>query len=181
MRSEVDVIMVGSGTALQDDPGLLPRNRRRPTAHRLVLDSRGRLSTSAKLLNDTWSELSVVATGESTSRRKQAAWQRHGAAVWPLPAKGGHLSLKALARRMGKEGWLHVLCEGGGGLAASLLREKLVDELVMIVAPVVMGGGSALPAFGEPGWLLNQAPRFKRIEQCELGQDMLLRLRPETT
>ncbi len=180
LRSEVDAVMVGCGTALQDDPGLVPRNRRQPTAHRLVVDSRGRLPASAKLLNDTWSTLSIVATGLSTSQRSRAAWQRRGAAVWPLPGKGGHLSLKALTRRMGKEGWLHVLCEGGGGLATALLREKLVDELVVIVAPLVMGGDSAVPAFGEPGWLLNQAPRFRRIEQRELGRDMLLRLRPET-
>jgi len=179
LRNEVDAIMVGSGTALHDDPGLVPRNSRRPTAHRVVVDSRGRLPVAARLLNDEWSGLSVVATGQGVSARKRAALEKEGATTWALRGKGGHVSLKALAQRMGREGWLHVLCEGGGGLVAALLRERLVDELVMIVAPVVIGGASAVPAFGQPGWLLRQAPRFKRIEQRELGQDMLLRLRPE--
>ncbi len=179
LRNEVDAIMVGSGTALEDDPGLIPRNRRHPTAHRVVVDSRGRLPATAKVLNDKWSGLSVVATGQETSQRKLEAWQRNGASVWRLREKGGHVSLKALASRMGREGWLNVFCEGGGGLATALLREELVDELVMIVAPVVIGGASATPAFGEAGWLLRQAPRFKRVEQRELGDDMFLRLRPE--
>lgn len=181
LRTEADAVMVGSGTALQDDPGLVPRGGRRPTAHRVVIDSRGRLPATARLLNDEWASLSVIATGQDVSPRKQAAWRRNGAAAWTVRGKGGHLSLKALAQRMGREGWLHVLCEGGGGLAAALLKERLVDELVMIVAPVVIGGAGAVPAFGEPGWLLKQAPRFTRIEQRELGQDMLLRLRPEYT
>ncbi len=181
LRNEVDAIMVGSGTALQDDPGLVPRNGRRPTAHRVVVDSSGCLPCTARLLNDDWSALSVVATGPNVSDRKRAGWEQQGATTWALRSKGGHVSLKALAQRMGREGWLHVLCEGGGGLAAALLQERLVDELVMIVAPVVIGGSSAVPACGEPGWLLGNAPRFKRVEQCELGQDMLLRLRPEYT
>ncbi len=179
LRSEVDAIMVGSGTALQDDPGLVPRNGRRPTARRVVVDSRGRMPLTARLLTDPWSALSVVAVGRGVSARKRAALEAHGAATWALRDKAGHLSLRALTQRMGREGWLHVLCEGGGGLAAALLRERLVDELVMVVAPVVIGGCSAVSAFGEPGWLLRQAPRFRRVEQCELGDDMLLRLRPE--
>ncbi len=178
LRSRVDAVMVGSATALQDDPGLIPRDGRRPTASRLVVDASGSVPATARLLNDQWSALSVLATGMETAASTVEDWQAHGASVWRLRGKGRHISLKSLVRRMGREGWLHVLCEGGGGLATALLREKLVDELVLFVAPIVVGG-EAVRAFGTPGWLLNRAPRFKRIEQRELGEDTMLRLRPE--
>ena len=179
MRSEVDAIMVGAGTAMQDDPGLLPRGRRRPTAHRVVVDSQGRLPMTTRLLCDDHADLTVMATTAACPAARCAAVAANGVDVWSLAARGGHVSLKRLLTRMGRAGWLHVLCEGGGGLAAALLRAKLVDELVMIVAPKVIGGRAAVPAFGGGGWLLKQAPRFERIEQRELGADMLLRLRPE--
>ncbi len=179
LRTEVDAVMVGSGTACHDNPGLIPRGRRRPTAHRLVVDSHGRLPVTAKLLSDAHTSLSVVATTKRCPAKRQAAYRAAGAALWTLPTRAGRVSLKALAGRMGREGWLHVLCEGGGTLAGALLREDLVDELVVIVAPIVIGGRSARPAFGEPGWLLNRAPRFERIEQRPLGQDILLRMRPK--
>ncbi len=179
LRSEVDAIMVGSQTVIADDPGLVPRNRRRPTAYRVVVDSQGQVPPAARRVRDDWSALSVVATTGEMAKRHGGAWAAHGAAVWSIPGKGGHLSLKSLLRRMGREGWLHVLCEGGGGLASALVREGLVDELVMVVAPVLLGGRARVSAFGGPGWLLGNAPRFRRIEQREVGQDMLLRLRPE--
>ncbi len=179
LRSEVDAVMVGSGTAMKDNPSLVPRNGRRPTAHRVVVDSRGRIPVGSRLLRDEWSALSVVALGPEVPDATRAAMEKHGAVTWALRQKAGHVSLKDLAQRMGREGWLHVLCEGGGGLAAALLRAGLVDELAMVVAPVVIGGRKAMPAFGEPGWVLRSAPRFKRVEQRELGDDMLLRLRPE--
>lgn len=179
LRSEVDAVMVGGATAVHDDPGLVPRGRRKPTAGRVVVDSRGQLPATAGLLNDAWSDLSIVATTNGVSRRSRDAWSRNGAAVWTIRSKAGRVSLPALVGRMGREGWLHVLCEGGGELATALLRERLVDELVVVLAPTVMGGASAIPAFGEPGWLLKSAPRFKWIERVPLGPDLLLRLRPE--
>ncbi|NQU41205.1 MAG: bifunctional diaminohydroxyphosphoribosylaminopyrimidine deaminase/5-amino-6-(5-phosphoribosylamino)uracil reductase RibD [Lentisphaerae bacterium] len=180
LRSGVDAIMVGAGTACADNPGLMPRNRRRPTAHRVVVDSSGRLPLKAKLLTDAYAPLTVVATTAACSLERQADYEGSGAAVWALPRKGHHVSLRSLVRQMGLAGWLHVLCEGGGELGASLLREGLVDELVVLVAPLVIGGQRARPAIGGSGWLLAQAPRFEPVEQRLLGEDVLMRLRPRS-
>jgi len=179
LRSGVDAIMVGSGTACADNPGLIPRNRRRPTAHRVVVDSTGRIPRRAKLLSDAYTDLTVVATTIAMPPRRRAMIEAAGAALWSLPSKQGQVSLRALTRQMGRAGWLHLLCEGGGELAAGLLREGLVDELVLLMAPLVIGGQGARPAFGGAGWLLDHAPRFEPIEQRLLGRDLLMRLRPQ--
>ena len=78
---------------------------------------------------------------------------------------------------LGRHGILHVLCEGGGAMAGSLIREGLVDEVLFMLAPVVLGGSGATPAIGGEGWPLNSAPRLNFTEVRRVGADVLVRAR----
>ena len=86
--------------------------------------------------------------------------------------------MRALLRKLGAGGALHVLCEGGGRLAAELLRAQLVDELLMFVAPKFLGG-DALPAVSG-GWKLAAAPAFELQSVARIGPDLLIRTKPRT-
>lgn len=98
--------------------------------------------------------------------------------MWRVAGASRQVSLKRLLRRLGKRGLLHVLCEGGGEVAHSLIRSDLVDEYLFFVAPRVLGGTKAVPAVGGRGWSLAGTPRL-RFTACErVGDDVMLRAVP---
>jgi len=86
-------------------------------------------------------------------------------------------SLKKILRDLGSRGIMHVLCEGGGELAGSLVRTGLVDEFALFVSPSILGG-DGFPMFGKNGWPLDKMPllHFQTLEKC--GKDVLIRALP---
>jgi diaminohydroxyphosphoribosylaminopyrimidine deaminase/5-amino-6-(5-phosphoribosylamino)uracil reductase len=86
-------------------------------------------------------------------------------------------SLEKIMRDLGNRGFLHVLCEGGGELAGSLVRAGLVDRFMFFMAPSILGGGG-VPMFGKKSWRLADMPRlnFQTLERC--GKDVLITAGP---
>jgi diaminohydroxyphosphoribosylaminopyrimidine deaminase/5-amino-6-(5-phosphoribosylamino)uracil reductase len=86
-------------------------------------------------------------------------------------------SLKKILSELGKQGVMHVLCEGGGELAGSLVRAGLVDEFALFVAPAMLGG-DGVPMFGQKGWPLTKMPllSFQTLEKC--GKDVFIQALP---
>jgi len=170
MRAQHDAVMTGIGTVLADDPEL---NCRLPgvdhaRAVRIVVDTRGRLPATSKLAQSAarqpvWCLVSDQAKASVSLR---------GVDVLGVPAGDGGLDLDAGLRILAAEGLTRVLVEAGGKLAASLLKGKLVDELLWYRAPSVMGDGhGAVAALGLAQ--LSDMPRFARQESIRLGDDVL--------
>lgn len=177
-RGRCDAILIGAGTAVQDDPGLLPARSSRSQPFRVIVDSCGRIPAHAGVLSDRAAPRTILAVTRACPASRRRVCAAGGARVLVLPSHGGRVSLRALLDRLGDMGVLHVLCEGGGDVAASLVREKLVDEFLFVVAPRILGGAMAVPAFGGPGWRLARAPRLRFVECRAWGRDMLLRAVP---
>jgi diaminohydroxyphosphoribosylaminopyrimidine deaminase/5-amino-6-(5-phosphoribosylamino)uracil reductase len=151
LRGMADAILVGSGTVLADDPQLTCRLKDRAGgAWRVVVDSRGRLPAAARILTDDFAERTIVATtaigAEALAERLPAPARP---SIWVLPpGADGHADLAALLGRLTADlDVMEVLCEGGGELAGSLLRARLVDRLVLFYAPVVLGDATARSGF----------------------------------
>lgn len=174
LRCQVDAIMVGAGTVIKDDPSLLPRPAKGRSPYRVIVDAAGRLPAGRRVFSDEAAARTILATTPRCPKQCRAAYAAKGVTVWVLPATGGGVSLPALMRSLHVLGVLHVLCEGGGELAASLLKAKLVDEMLLFVAPVVMGG-TGIGAVGGKGWALAEAPRLKIVETRMVGDDVLIR------
>jgi diaminohydroxyphosphoribosylaminopyrimidine deaminase/5-amino-6-(5-phosphoribosylamino)uracil reductase len=172
LRATADAIVVGARTARVDDPELACRRRGAAQPLRVIVDSRGGLPLDRRVLREG-AERTVIATTTACPARRREACARTGAAVWVLPAAGGHVSMPALLKRMGAEGWLHVLCEGGGELAAALIRARAVDRYVLFVAPTLLGAGGR-PAIGGAGWPLATAPRLRWTTCRPCGGDVML-------
>jgi diaminohydroxyphosphoribosylaminopyrimidine deaminase/5-amino-6-(5-phosphoribosylamino)uracil reductase len=151
LRSRVDAIIVGSGTALADDPELTARRGGRILHRpiRVLVDSGLRVPPSAKLYREgadrTW-----VLCGSRAGARRRKALEDLGARLFEVPMRAGKLDLKRAAAKLAREGLTEVLVEGGGSLAAALLRARLVDELHWFVAPRLLGGDGR-PSVGELG------------------------------
>ncbi|HVP28400.1 MAG TPA: bifunctional diaminohydroxyphosphoribosylaminopyrimidine deaminase/5-amino-6-(5-phosphoribosylamino)uracil reductase RibD [Myxococcota bacterium] len=166
LRARSDAIVVGSRTAMADDPELAARRGarvlRRPI--RVLVDSALRASPELRLFRDGHAALTWVLCAEDAPVARRRRLERAGARLLPVPRrgpeKGAPLDLRRALRRLAGEGLTELLVEGGGGLAAALLQDGLVDELHWFAAPVLIGG-DGVPALGALGVSrLAAAPRL---------------------
>jgi diaminohydroxyphosphoribosylaminopyrimidine deaminase/5-amino-6-(5-phosphoribosylamino)uracil reductase len=165
--------MVGIGTALADDPQLTvrdaPSNGRQPL--RVVVDSKGRLPASAAMLKEAGA--TIVATAGADVKRC-AALTAAGAEVVDT-GDGDGVDLDALLKALGKRDVVSVLVEGGAGLLGSLFDRQLVDKVVAVVAPVVIGGAGALgPVGGSGAQTMQDALRLTRVRYRQLDTDVVV-------
>jgi diaminohydroxyphosphoribosylaminopyrimidine deaminase/5-amino-6-(5-phosphoribosylamino)uracil reductase len=173
-RRRVDAVVVGAGTARTDDPALLSAKRGGLGNARVVVTADGALPRRLRLFRDGAADRTVVATTPRCPASRLRRMRKTGAQVWVLPAGvAGAVGLRALLNRLGEAGFLHVLVEGGGRLAADLIREGLVDECRLIYAGVILGS-DAVPGVGGKGWRLQEAPRLRIASVERLGTDVMV-------
>ncbi len=168
-RANADGVLVGSGTALADNPALTVRHVQGPNPMRFVLDRRGTLPAGLKLFSDGGLTTAVVGPAADPPYIRQL--RRHGGAVLRVPERNKHLDLAAMLEKMTIQS---LLVEAGPHLAGALLQQELVDRLFIFIAPKVLGSG--IPSVdGLATETLDDAMTFK--EHCweQIGDDMLLR------
>jgi len=175
LRAMHDAVMVGGGTARADDPSLTVRGLgidRQPV--RVVLSSRLDLPLDGQLAATARDVPVWLVHGPSATPAVRAAWEGLGATCIEVPELPGRgLSPDAAMAALGKAGMTRVLCEGGGGLAASLLGAGLVDRLVTFSAGIVIGGDGR-PATGPLGLdRLAEAPAFELASAEVVGKDVM--------
>ncbi len=150
LRAEHDAIMVGVGTACKDDPRLTVRLVAGRNPMRVVVDSTLRTPLTAAVLTDGAAPGTVLAVTDRASAAKRARVRALGADVLCLPSDaGGRVDLAALLAALHDRGVGSVLVEGGAGMITALLHARLVDRLVVCVAPKVLGAG--IEAVGDLG------------------------------
>ena len=177
MRAYTDAIMIGIGTALADDPRLTARDERGNSLARqplrVVVDSRGRLPATARLLSEPGK--TVIAAG--TDRHDlQVDNQNNNVEFRSFPLRDGHIDLERLIEFLAKEyDVTSIMVEGGGALLGSLFDLDLVDKVVAFVAPMVIGGASAPSPVGGTGVeMMADALELERVRWKRLGRDMLI-------
>ena len=180
-RARSCVVMTGIGTVRADDPKMNVRyvvTPRQP--RRAVIDPGFDISEQASLLEG--GEV-IIFTGH-TDVEKAARLAARGVQVVLLPevpvaaqASGRpRVDLPAMMRWLAEQEVNEVHVEAGSGLNGALISAGCVDELVLYVAPMLLGEGNSiaqLPGFEQ----LNQAPRFEFIDVRQLGADVRLRAR----
>ncbi len=139
LRDQADVVLVGANTVERDDPALTTRLPGGRDATRVVVDSRLRTREDRRVYTQRSAARTIVATLEPSSHPKAKRLADSGVDVWTIREKDGRVDLKALVRRLAREGHLHVLVEGGAEIFSSFLKERLADELLLFVAPKIVG------------------------------------------
>jgi len=184
LRAQADAVMVGSTTARADDPCLTARRRGRLVRCpvRVLVDSGLRVPARAGLYRDEHARRTWVLTGSRPAPAARRARERAGSRLIEVPRRGAHLDLAKGLARLAEHGLTDILVEGGGGLAAALLRAGLVDELHWFAAPSLLGG-DARGSLGPLG-LARLADRVELLEPRvrRLGEDLYVhgRVRSQT-
>ena len=168
-RASADGILVGSGTALADNPSLTVRHVKGPNPQRFVLDRTGTLPAHLNLFADGRPTTAIVGPEAAPAYARQLL--SAGGTVVRAPVHAGHLDLKAVLERLTVQS---LLVEAGPRLASALLRQDLVDRLFIFVAPKVLGSGR-LAVNGLRVTALDDAIVFAEHHWEPVGQDMLLR------
>lgn len=174
VRSRVDAILVGAGTALADDPALTARPGGAPAPYqptRVVVDSHGRLPLQAALLQqpgDTW--IATVDMPGATERALRGA----GATILRLDSPDGRVPLDALLDALGAAGFTSLLAEGGADIHGALLDAGLIDRVMAFIAPVLVGGAEAVRWGGRGFATIQAGVRLEDIGIETIGQDVLV-------
>lgn len=198
LRAAHDAILVGIGTVLADDPRLTVRLVEGNNPQPVVLDSNLRLPLNASLFQSDhhpW-----IATSQSAPRQteahqspqiKTADLQARGARLLHLPSDSqGRLSLTALLADLAGRGIASLMVEGGAHVITSFLQQNLVDQIVLTIAPVFLGGLrgfelhqeqlDALPVDHGPPQKSSRSeshpalPRLQEMGYDRLGQDLII-------
>lgn len=177
LRANVDAIMVGIGTVLTDNPRLTAHFAEGKNPIRVVVDSMARTPTNARVLADDKGTPTIIAVTEKAPKERVEALKAAGAKVIVAGSKN-HVDLKLLMKRLQERGVRTLMLEGGGTLNWSMLKEGLVDEIRVAIAPVIVGGKNAITLVeGEGASTVSEGVKLelKRIEQC--GEDLVLTYR----
>ena len=174
LRASHDAVMVGGGTARADDPSLTVRGLghvRQPVrvviSRKLDIPLTGTLATTATE-TPVW-----ICHGPDAPVELRRVWEQLGAVLIECRVSGQHIDPTAALSALGARGITRVFCEGGGALAASLLKSDLVDHLIGFSAGMVLGS-EGQPAIGGLGiYRLSEAPSFKLIETRAVGNDTM--------
>ncbi len=183
LRAAHHGILVGVGTVIADDPQLTVRKANGSNPRPIVLDSQLRTPAGARLLQGDTCAPWIVTTF-AASHARQRALERAGARVIRLSGNAdGRVSLAALMPILVERGISRLMVEGGAGVITAFISEKLVDHLVVTIAPVFIGGQRSLDQLLTPaaapatrGAPLSAAsyPSLTDIRYKQLGNDLIV-------
>lgn len=173
-RNEYDAVLIGGATARADNPQLTCRTESGRNPYRIVLDSRLRLALTSRLLRQKDPAKTIIATTRKAPPAKVRAIESLGAVVWRLPARGNHVAWQPLLKKLAAMGVVSVLVEGGAAVAASALKEKIIDKVEFFYAPKIIGADGRAMIDGLGLRKMAQALSLRELDVRRVGDDILL-------
>lgn len=173
-RARSCVVLTGSGTVMADDPQLNVRyvtTARQP--FKAIVDTRFEVNEEARIFDGTRTWVFTC----RYEREKAARLAQRNVEVVELPSAGGRVDLPAMMRWLGQNNINEVHVEAGARLSGALLQAHCVDELLLYMAPMLLGGDAIDMVRMDPLHSLEQAKRFSFIDMCSLAPDIRLRAR----
>ena len=177
LRSGMDAIIIGIGTALADNPllttrlasGLSPAR----TATRVIMDRSCRLSPESNLVQSINAGPILVAASDQADQARVLALRDAGCEVYLIPEQEVSRSLKYTLLEFGKRRYTNVLLEGGGTLLGHAFDQDLIDQVHCFIAPKIVGGmGAIRPIAGSGKSLMSEARQLNKMTVECLGDNV---------
>lgn len=177
MRAEYPSIMVGSGTVRTDDPLLncrLEGDIRQPV--RIIVDSRAAISPDSRIVRTATEYRTIVVHTKQASFGQLETLRAAGVETFLCAARDNRVDVREMLHALGGWGIDAVLLEGGGELNDTFIREGLVDEVCVFVAPKIIGGREAkTPVEGIGFARMDEAVALHDTRITPIGGDFMIR------
>lgn len=181
LRLRMDALLVGIDTILSDDPELTYRGSRaknRPLL-RVILDSRLRTPSNARVFDSVSNNPVLIFCKKGAAGSRLRKLEARGSEVIAVAGDENGLDLNAVLEELAKRKVLGLLVEGGSRVHWTFLYRKMVDRFNFIIAPIILGGKSAVPSVGGRGYAATaEAPNFRIRRNFTLGPDVVLETYP---
>ncbi len=177
VRGNSDALLIGSGTAIHDNPRLNYRLKAPPAKNplRIVLDGNLSISHSLKIV----SEGTLIFTSSGVPVEKKNKFTEKGAEIKELPSKKGYMNIKKILKELYSRRITSLLIEGGGETSWHFIKEGIVDKIIFIYGNMIIGGRNAPSACAGDGFkTLEDALSLKNIETFWLGNNIVVTGRP---
>jgi len=176
LRRSVGGVLVGINTVIADNPQLTPRPAKGKKPAGIVLDSGLRIPLGCKLLGSAKSRDVFVVTTHSAGKEEAGKVEkimRKGAKVICVSSAGGGCDLGRTLCQLGKAGIAGLLVEGGPKVLSAFLKEQLADEVIVYIAPTLLGPAGAADISDAVAYL-DGPVNLKNIELKEFDGDIKL-------
>jgi diaminohydroxyphosphoribosylaminopyrimidine deaminase/5-amino-6-(5-phosphoribosylamino)uracil reductase len=141
LRGKYDSVMVGSNTALEDNPKLDVRLVEGRNPKRILVDSNLIIPLDYQLVNDELIKNTYIFTSEKADKNKLNHLKSIGVNIVELEVKNNNISLKEVFDKLYQFKIYSVMVEGGSKLVTQIIRENLYDEIMVFIAPKIIGDG----------------------------------------
>jgi 2,5-diamino-6-(ribosylamino)-4(3H)-pyrimidinone 5'-phosphate reductase len=142
LRSTVDGILVGKNTVMRDDPMLTVRYVKGKNPIRIILDSKGEISSKSKILQTSYEFPTVIAVSKQISKSNLEKLSKFPIEV--IITGENSVNIKSLLKKLSKKKITTILVEGGGSINWEFIKQNLFDELVLTISPYLIGGNDAV-------------------------------------
>ena len=175
LRKELDAIMVGIGTVLADDPRLTAHkisDNKKDNPLRIVIDSKAKTPLNYRILNKD--AKTIIAVNENADKEKINQLKKH-AEVLETKSKDNRVNLKEVFQYLSEIGIETLMVEGGSTLNFTLLKEGLIDEIRICIAPMITGGAKAKTLVDGAGIpYMKDAIQLKFKDSYFIEEDLIL-------
>lgn len=170
LRSWNDAILVGINTVEVDNPRLTVRAVRAPQPQRVLLDSKLRIPKKSVLLDDIHKKPWIF-VGDTVDSDRKRLLEQCGCKIFSTKVEDGFLDLNQCMETLFSLGIRHVMVEGGAKVLTSFLNQKLVDYMVMTIAPVILRRHDSVLMHNLSSELI---PYLKSVRSSKLGHDLVV-------
>lgn len=177
LRTEYDAVLVGAQTVIKDNPQLNVRLTKGRDPKRIIVDGRLRIPLNTNVVNDRNVSNTIILTAKNSNRKKIDQLRKKGVHVYEFPANKFKIDLKAALKKILKEEKIaSIFAEGGSLIHGELLKSKLADDVIVFIAPKIIGSGVS-PVTGQLTKTIGKAVKLSSFSVKPMDRDIVIQAR----